>query len=332
VARLGTTGALALVDRGLVRRGFLSATVVQVLATARRFASKLDRSIVHTTTDDVRRFLAAGASSWSANTQAAYLYRLRLVFRVLIGLGHVLEDPTERLRLPSPARRPQLLLADDHVRRLLVAASTPVGSGPIAEAKALRDRAALELLVGLGLRSAEVRAAKLVDLDLRQGTLLVRRAKRGQPEELPLPRASLEHVAAWVKRGHPLLARGHDQDALVIRDDGKPLHRTAMGKLVDRVKKRADIERAYPHAFRRATSTALVRAGTPLPVVQRLLGHQRLTTTAVYVEVEREDLHRLVALLDAARERERARGQSRNQPEPATAPVRVRRGRGTRAG
>lgn len=184
MARIGTTHTLALVERGLVRRGFLPATVAPVLATARKFAATLEGSVTGATTDDVRRLVAAGASTRSANTRAAYLYRLRLVFRVLMALAHVVEAPRARLRLPAPKRRPTLLLVDDHVRRLLVAASTPVGTGPIAEARALRDRAALELLVGVAVRSAEVRAARLVDLDLRQGALLVRRAKRGQPEEL----------------------------------------------------------------------------------------------------------------------------------------------------
>jgi len=302
VARLKSERALAVVERGLLRRGFLATSVEQVLAIGKRFSA--DSSIMGATTHDVRRFLAAGSARWAANTHSAYLYRLRLLFGVLVAEGKLTADPTEPLRLAKAIPRSHLLLVDDHVRRLLAAASL-AGEGPLPEAKALRDRATLELLYGLGLRSAEVRAALVVDLDLRQGTLFVRRAKGGQPEHLPLPPASLVHVAAWLKQGRPLLVRGDDHGTLLVRNDGKPLHRTAVGKIVDRVRRKAGVERAHPHAFRRATATSLARAGTPLPVVQWLLGHQRLTTTAVYVVVEREDLRQVVGLLDAARERER---------------------------
>lgn len=328
MARLSNERVLTAVERSLLRRGFLPATVRQVLATARSFSAV--SSIIGATTHDVRRFLAAGASKWAANTHSAYLYRLRLLFGVLVAEGKIAADPTEPLRLVTPAPRPHLLLVDDHFRRLLVAASQP-GKGLEVEATALRDRATLELLYGLGLRSAEVRAALVVDLDLRQGTLFVRRAKGGQPEHLPLPPAALVHVAAWLRHGRPQLARGDDQGVLLVRNDGKPLHRTAVGKIVDKAKVRAGVDRAHPHAFRRATATSLAKAGTPLPIVQRLLGHQRLTTTAVYVEVEREDLRRAVDLLDAARERERACEPALNQRTPNEASVRVRRRRGARA-
>jgi len=66
------------------------------------------------------------------------------------------------------------------------------------QAFALRDRALLELLYGVGLRCAEAAAVEQVDLDLDLGTLLLRRVERGQSRVVPLPPAALPHLARYV--------------------------------------------------------------------------------------------------------------------------------------
>lgn len=301
MARLTNTRALARVERALLVRGLLPASVAQVLASARRLAASLGtRPLVKATRADLRLFLAGLEASVGATTQATYLRRLRLLYRVLVDQGLAAKNPTEGLRLMRAHASPRLVLGDEAVRRLLVAASEVVGDGPLARARALRDRCCLELLFGLALRSIEARTAKLVDLDLRDGSLFVRRAKRGQPERLPLPRPAVPHVLAWLNEGRPLLAKGEDQGALLLRDDGRPFHRTGIGKLVTRVVERAGVP-AHPHAFRRAAATGLVRAGASVPVVQRVLGHVSLTSTAVYCAVPQDDLRAVVEVLDRAR-------------------------------
>jgi len=300
------------------RLGLAAVYRKDVLIVARAFLSATAKDVAKIDVTDVRGYLAArGRTAITKTTLAGELGRLRRFFWSLAAAGLVTDDPTETL-VVGRSKPAHLVVSEDAVSRLL-AASLDVPDrervhlkkvlqrerGPLAAhelepvfaATTKRDRAALELLYGLGVRSAEVRAARTADLDLADGTLLVRRAKRGDPERLPSPPAALLHLRAWLEV-RPLLARGLDDGRLLVRNDGKPYgHATGINKLVARVARRADVT-VHPHALRRAVATHLVRAGTSVRVVQILLGHKNLDTTAIYVGVGREDLRKAVATLD----------------------------------
>ena len=139
----------------------------------------------------------------------------------------------------------------------------------------------------------------MTDVDLAAGAMLVRRAKRGRPEVLPLPPAAVPVVLRYLREARPQLAAPGHKGALLLRNDGRP-HRLAsdVNKLVDRVARRAGLEQVHPHALRRAVATHLVEAGASISVVQWLLGHEEIRTTARYVGVRRGDLRKAVACLD----------------------------------
>jgi integrase/recombinase XerD len=292
-----------------------------VAVAARAFLGRVEGPVSKLGPEDVRGFLAARqAAGVSAVTQAGELSHLRTFFTALVRLGLAPADPTDGLRVRRPPPKPHRLVTEGEVARLLAAASASNTGGklyragcakrdrpdlrprevePFLLACARRDRAALELLYGLGLRSSEVSGAMVLDLDLTAGSLLVRRAKRGQPERLPLPPSSLPHLRAWLG-ARPLLARGAEEGRLLLRNDGRPyVPVRGINKLLASVARRAGVVSVHPHALRRAVASHLVRAGAPILAVQQLLGHAELTTTQLYVEVEREDLRRAVETLEA---------------------------------
>ncbi|MCA9647035.1 MAG: tyrosine-type recombinase/integrase, partial [Myxococcales bacterium] len=139
------------------------------------------------------------------------------------------------------------------------------------------------------------------DLDLAAGCLLVRRAKRGEPRQLPLPPAALPPLARYLRLGRPRLVRGDvlpaAEQRLLLTERGTPLVANEVLRVVKQVAARAGL-RAHPHALRRALATHLVQAGVSIAHVRELLGHVRLDTTQRYVLVEREDLRRAVDVLD----------------------------------
>jgi site-specific recombinase XerD len=308
--------ALDLVERDLSRLGQSLVHRKDVAVVARAFLAHAGKPLARLEPADVRAFLAARRKTGiTATTQANELSRLRSFFTALARLGLADSDPTAHMRI-AHAPKPHLLVSEEAVARLFAAAlahkktrhaagimrreCAPLkGRKPEAllDAASKRDRAALELLYGLGLRSAEVRAARVTDLDFSDGTLLVRRAKRGDPERLPLPPASIPHLRSWLE-ARPLLARGEDEGRLLVGNDGTPYGRASgINKLVARVAKRAGV-RVHPHALRRGVATHLVRAGASVVAVQHLLGHKSLDTTAIYVEATRDDLRKAIDTLD----------------------------------
>jgi integrase/recombinase XerC len=287
-----TDKLLVVFERDLKRRGCTPPTLRRLLPTARAFLTATDKPPRKIVADDVRRYLASRSGSISGKSLAGELAHVRSLFGALVAAQVVNHDPTEGLSVKHSGSKPPVLLGDQAVSKLLAAALVP-GSSRWSEARsralAQRDRACLELLYGLGLRASEARAALVTDLRLADGALLVRRAKRGSATFLPVPPASLVHLRRYLAEGRPVLASGRDAGRLLLSWRGTPLHEGTIGQLVESVARRAGV-RAHPHAFRRAVATGLMRSGVNVEVVRQVLGHAKLATTAIYMEVERDDL------------------------------------------
>ncbi|MBX3467759.1 MAG: tyrosine-type recombinase/integrase [Planctomycetes bacterium] len=307
----GLARALTAADRELQRLGRAPRTREDVLAETRRFLAATGRAARAVRREDVVRYLAAAQRRGvTGRTQQNALTLLRMFFRALVTAGAVRADPTADVPFPQAGEPARLAVSEQGARALLVSSSTPAerrhGQATVdartALARARRDRAALEVLFGLGVRSSEARTARVADLDLANGTLLVRRAKRGEVERLPLPPAALPHVASYALDARRLLlGQAPDHGLLLVRDDGRPFtYGSALNVLVSRVARRAGV-RAHPHALRRGLATALVRRGASLPVVQALLGHKDLAVVAAYVLVDKDDLRRAVEALELER-------------------------------
>jgi site-specific recombinase XerD len=295
------TQALQVYERAMRRRGLSPETVVVNLGAVRRFLAHVRRPPRRLRRQDVASYLAdLQRAEVAPATQARVLAVLRRFAHALFEAGALARDPTERLVVDKgrPAQHAAPSVAA--VARLLAAADQRPRSGA-SPALALRDRALLELLYGLGLRSSEARAALVVDLDLAEGSLLVRAAKRGHSRTLPLPRATLPHLRRYLEEGRPRLVRGEDTGHLIVSKTGRPLrHARDVGLVVEKVARRVDL-RLHPHALRRALATHLVLAGVNVRAVQVLLRHQSLAVTARYLAVDRAGLHRTVALLERRR-------------------------------
>ncbi len=280
-------------------RNLAAQTIRERRRVGLRFLASLgSKRLAQATHDDVRRYLAARAPQLRSLRHEVSC--LRCFLRAVLPPGPL---PTDGLGPLRPNPRPPVLLSPQGVARLLATALDAQARGrgfrAQRQAFALRDRALLELLYGVGLRCAEAAAVKLVDLDLDLGTLLLRRVKRGQSRVVPLPPAALPHLSRYVFEGRPALlhARHDDQGALFLSLRGRPLGTATINRLVGKLARLAGV-RAHPHAFRRALATHLVREGASVPAVKELLGHANLSTTAAYVAVDLEDLRRAVGKLE----------------------------------
>lgn len=259
----------------------------------KRFLAWCPRRLERVRRRDVEAYLVALATTGvCGRTQEKALLRLRRFFRLLVAEGRLRKDPTEGIAVKVGQRGPRRLLSRAEVRRLLHAASRSSQREPLA----LRNRALLELLYGLGLRRKELVEIRLGDLDLKNGTLLVRRAKLGDSRVLPLHKATLEHVRAYLERGRPALRC--ESDRLFVSTHNSRLHACTVGQIVGKVARLAEVEGCHPHAFRRALATHLIEEGANLRAVQLLLGHADLKATQVYLGVDRRILRRVVGLLD----------------------------------
>ncbi len=195
-------------------------------------------------------------------------------------------DPARDLPAPGVGRSLPRALPLGDVLRLLEAPepSTPEG---------LRDRAALELLYGAGLRISELVGLDVDDVDAVDRT--VRVLGKGDRERIvPFGAPAGDAVAAWLVRGRPVLSpRG---PALLVNRRGGRLTRQGLwGTIAGHADRAGITAHVTPHTLRHSFATHLLDGGADVREVQELLGHASVTTTQVYTLVSRGAMREVYA-------------------------------------
>ena len=209
---------------------------------------------------------------------------VRSYFKFLLGEGHVVRDPSERLETPKRWRTLPEVLGVDEIEKLLAAPS-------LDEPLAFRDRAMLELAYGAGLRVSEWISLGIRDVMLQDH--LVRVFGKGAKERLvPIGRRAIGAIAIYLRELRPSLEKGEGKGALFLNARGRPLSRMGAWKILRKYVDQAGITKPVsPHTLRHSFATHLLEGGADLRAVQEMLGHVDISTTQIYTHIDREYLH-----------------------------------------
>jgi len=148
-------------------------------------------------------------------------------------------------------------------------------------AESARDKAILELLCFSGLRLSELIALKISDINFKENVLLIN--GKGQKQRLiPFMSENLKTVCGDRIGNLPVFELSH----------------RGVSFIVETLCKRAGVESMNPHAFRHGYATKLLSGGTDIRVIQRMLGHESLNTTARYAHVDTSMMKRALTCFD----------------------------------
>ena len=208
---------------------------------------------------------------------------VRTYFKFLLGEGHVVRDPSERLETPKKWRTLPDVLGVDEIEKLLSAPS-------LDEPLAFRDRAMLEVAYGAGLRVSEWISLAVRDVLLQDH--LVRVFGKGAKERLvPIGRRAIGALAIYMRELRPTLEKGEGKGILFLNARGQPLSRMGAWKILRKYVDKAGITKPVsPHTLRHSFATHLLEGGADLRAVQEMLGHVDISTTQIYTHVDREYL------------------------------------------
>ncbi len=208
---------------------------------------------------------------------------VRTYFKFLVGEGHAVRDPSERIASPKRWRTLPAVLTTAEIERLLQAPAAD-------DALAFRDRSILEFGYATGARVSEIVRVELKDVLFDEG--LARLFGKGSKERLvPVGRRALGAVALYARETRPRLEKGKGMGRLFLNARGTPLSRVGAWKIITRCARAAGIaKRVTPHTLRHTFATHLLEGGADLRAVQEMLGHADLGTTQLYTQVDREYL------------------------------------------
>lgn len=154
-----------------------------------------------------------------------------------------------------------------------------------------RDFAILTLLARMGLRSGEVAALQLDDLDWRHGEITVR-GKGNRRDLLPLPPDVGEAIVDYLHHGRPSGAL--DRRVFIrIKAPHRGLTTGGITQAVAAAGRRAGLGTLYANRLRHAAATSMLRAGAPLAEIGQVLRHRNPLTTAIYAKVDTDSLRTL---------------------------------------
>jgi integrase/recombinase XerD len=260
----------------------------------KRFGEWLDDAL----SADLRRLTRADVDTYQRYVQGEPIgveskaLRLRAVKRLfdhLTASGQLLVHPADHVvELRRKDRLPRSVLTRKQVEQLLAAPDTGTPLG-------VRDRALLEVLYGTGIRVGELEQVRLGDVDLALQTLHIRCGKGDKPRMVPLGQTAGGWVERYLKEVRPVLAKRREVErALFLVQTGRPLAQTQIRVIVRGYGRRCHLKKPVtPHALRHACATHLLQAGADIRLIQELLGHAHLDSTASYTRVAPVDLKAL---------------------------------------
>jgi site-specific recombinase XerD len=251
-------------------RGFTASTQRGYLSAITAFAVFLGRSPDLADREDLRRYqLHMRSNGASATSMNAAVSALRFFFTTTLERG----DANAGMTTVREPRRLPVILSPEEVRRLLDAAQ---GSSP----GGLKYKAALSVAYGAGLRAAEVVSLKLSDIDSERMVIRVEQGKGRKDRYAMLSESLLDVLRAWWREAHPqgwLFPGQNPVNPLTTRQLRRACHAASQAAGIDK--------RVSLHTLRHCFATHLLEQKVDIRMIQVLLGHQKLDTTARYAQV-----------------------------------------------
>jgi len=235
---------------------------------------------------DLARAKSVRGTPYAVSTQRWHLQSVRRLFSFLEREGALLHNPTLDLALPSWRLLPRAVINQDQARRLVAHPDSHTSRGK-------RSRAVLELLYGTGIRVSECERLDVSDVNLAQGVLFVRDGKGRKDRVVPVVGRAADALDLYLRAARPMLMKDPAERALFLTRSGTRVRAKSIRYLVLMNRKGAEIPLPVtPHGLRHACATHLVKNGADVRHVQKLLGHQSLTSTQIYTDVAAQDLAR----------------------------------------
>jgi site-specific recombinase XerD len=248
------------------------------LQRVKNFAAYLGRSPDTASSEDVRRYqLHLTASGVGVPTINQTISTLRFFFKVTLGRP----DLVERATFVREPRKLPVVLSPEEVARFLDAAPS------------LKYKAALSVAYGAGLRVSEVVALKVSDIDSKRMIIRVEQGKGRKDRYVMLSPHLLELLRAWYRMARPQgwLFPG--------RDPVQPMTTRQLNRACHAAAQMAEIGKPVSmHTLRHSFATHLLEQNIDIRVIQVLLGHAKLDTTALYTRVATKTIQQVMSPLD----------------------------------
>ncbi len=236
----------------------------------------------------IQEFIYEASKKINSRSQSRLISGLRSFFGFLVFEDYRKDNPLDLMESPKIGRKLPDTISIDEIDKIIAAVDLSKNEGE-------RNRAIIETLYGCGLRVSELINLRISDLYFKEGFIKVT-GKGDKQRFVPISSYTIKYINIYKDqvRNHQDI-KPEATDTLFLNRRGNMLTRAMIFTIVRRLTEAAGIKKKVsPHTFRHSFATHLLENGADLRAIQQMLGHESITTTEVYVHVDRSHLREVM--------------------------------------
>lgn len=276
-----------------IERGLSKNTLESYRLDVNKLIAYLESNLITTgpieiNNETIKRFVYELAKTVNSRTQSRVISGLRSFFDYLIFENYRKTNPLEQIETPRIGRKLPDTLALKEID--LMVASIDL-TNPLGE----RNRAIIETLYSCGLRVSELTDLKISDLFFKEGFIKVT-GKGNKQRFVPIGFNTQKLIKLYIHHTRSLLnIVSEHMDTLFLNQRGKKLSRAMIFTIVKKLAQKVGIKKSIsPHTFRHTFATHLLENGADLRAIQMMLGHESITTTEIYMHIDKSHLKQVM--------------------------------------
>lgn len=246
--------------------------------------NQINENPISISEETIQQFIYEISKTINPRSQARIISGLRSFFNYMIFEDYRNDNPMELVEIPKIGRKLPDTLSTDEIDKIIGAIELNTDQGE-------RNRAMLETLYGCGLRVSELISLRISDLFFEEGFIKVK-GKGDKQRFVPIGNLTQKYIDIYKTsvRSHLDIQKGHE-DTLFLNRRGKQLTRAMIFTIIKDLAVKINLKKTIsPHTFRHSFATHLLENGADLRSIQLMLGHESITTTEIYVHLDRRHL------------------------------------------
>lgn len=276
-----------------IERGLSDNTIVNYRFDVMKLVNYLEKNNIKVNAvkigkNTIQEFLFKLSKTNNSRTQSRIISGLRSFFDYLIFEQYRSNNPLEQIELPKIGRKLPDILSLDEIDKI-------INSIDLKNILDHRNKTILETLYSCGLRVSELINLKLSDLYFKENFIKVT-GKGDKQRFVPIGLNTQKIIKSFIinKRSQMKIS-DNDLDILFVNRNGKKLTRAMIFTIVKSIANKAGIKKKIsPHSFRHSFATHLLQNGADLRAIQMMMGHENITTTEIYMHLDKSHLKEIV--------------------------------------
>jgi len=241
-------------------------------------------SPINISNEVIQPFIYDVSKNVNPRSQSRLISGLRSFFSYLVFEDYRTTNPLDLIESPKIGRKLPDTLSIEEIDSLINAID-------LSKPEGQRNKAILETLYSCGLRVSELTNLKISDLFFEEGFIKVT-GKGDKQRFVPIGPSTQKYITIYIKeiRSHITISPLY-KDTLFLNRRGKQLTRAMIFTIIKQLAEKIGLNKNIsPHTFRHSFATHLLENGADLRAIQLMLGHESITTTEIYIHVDRSHL------------------------------------------